>query len=110
MDLDEIVPKRIKVGAGYYDIEIQDVKWRAKNGAYGMTDIEERTITVADLSHDIATFIDTLWHEIKHCAWDLMYLPSKADEEQAISRLSTAEIMILKDNPQLYKLIGTLYD
>lgn len=110
MDLDAIVPKKIKVGAFYYDVEIQDVNWRAKNGAYGMTDIEKREITIADLSHDIGAFIDTLWHEIKHCCWDFMYLPAKPAEEEAVSKLSTAEIMVLKDNPELYKLFGELYE
>ena len=109
IDLDSIVPKRIKIGAYYYDIEIQDVKWRAKNGAYGWTDIEKREIIIADLSADMGVFIDTLWHEIKHCCWDFMYLPAKAEEEDVVSKLSTAETMILADNPQLIELFKVLH-
>lgn len=77
---------------------------------YGKVDWEKQTIYL-DNGQSEDTTKETLWHEIKHIAWFLaglpksLYLGGTVEEEDVVSRLSTIEITLLKDNPKLLNYI-----
>ena len=106
--LSELTPHTIKVGCYTYTVEIQDEKWRDKNGAYGLCDLDSMVITIADVSC-AESYINTLIHEILHAAYHLMGLYDRDNEEKTVNALSTALTMIMKDNSKLVGLLDQLY-
>ena len=102
-DLDELLPKKIKVGYSYYSIEIQDDKWMDENGATGDQHGGKKVINICD-SWEWETILDTLTHEIFHAIWEFMNLPSKAKEEPVVHCLATGWTMVLHDNPDLKRV------
>jgi len=104
-DLDEILPKQIKIGYSYYAIEIQDDKWMEENKAYGDHHGHKKVINVCD-SWEFNEVVDTITHEIFHAIWEFMNLPAKAIEESAVHCLATGWTMVMHDNPELRRLYG----
>lgn len=49
--------------------------------------------------------LEVLWHEIKHAIHAAYTLEDSDDEERTVSVSATAEIMLLRDNPELLKFI-----
>lgn len=102
-DLDELLPKKIKVGYSYYSIEIQDDKWMEENEATGDQNGDSKVINICD-SWDYQTVLDTLRHEIGHALWEFFGLPDPCPEEQAVRAFGTGWQMVIFDNPELKKV------
>ena len=107
-DLEELLPKTVKIGYSHYSIEIQDDKWMDENKAYGDQHGYKKVINICD-SWEIAEVVDTLFHEIDHAIWEYRGLKAKELEETAITSLNTERIRVFLDNPQLYKVLGEIY-
>ena len=109
LDLDEILPKSIKVGYSYYQIEIQDQAWMDANNAYGDQHGHKKVINVCD-SWELPEVQDTLTHEIKHAIHEFFNLPSKCTEEQYVHVQATGWTMVWMDNPELRKFFNYVAD
>ena len=48
---------------------------------------------------------DTILHECLHAIWDLFGLEEKADEETAIHAFAVGIRMLIRDNPELKRMI-----
>lgn len=49
--------------------------------------------------------LEVLWHEIKHAIHAAYTLDDQDDEERIVSVTATAEIIVLRDNPELLKFM-----
>lgn len=124
-DLDEILPKKVKIGYSYHPIEIQDDKWMSENDATGDSNTDTKVINICD-SWDLPTVMDTLSHETDHQLWSFFGINEvlksilrmaiaqgeSADidaiigdiEETVIRTLNTGRVMVFNDNPELKKV------
>lgn len=106
-------PKKVKVLYTTYDVVVTPLnEWNPEPDLplYGQVEWDKQTIFL-DSAQSLDTMRETLWHEIKHIAWQYAGLPKsiyyggRTEEEDIVNRLSVAELTILKENPELLKFL-----
>ena len=104
-------PSSVQVGLFEYTILIGDPTHA--NGLYGKTTHSDLQIVIYPTGKDTVD-LDTLWHEIKHAIWHMINLQDTDDEERIIRAMTTAELKVYQDNPELLELfcdtLFTSYD
>ena len=98
------LPSQVKVGPYLYQVHHRDEEWYDQTESHGQCHNSKQQIDVYVTGNDRVD-LDTLWHEINHALWWMFNLEEKKDDEEKIVRtLSTGQLMVLVDNPQLQKL------
>ena len=90
------LPKEVIIMGHQVQIVERDYNWKIETDSFGQffsSSLEIHVSTGVPMSH----IKDTLLHEINHAIWFLTYLPEKADEEEAVSRLSTGLNSVMTD-------------
>lgn len=102
-----VLPEYIKIGPYCYEVIEADDSWEEMHGNEGISGLclhRDSKIYVS-LTGNKAYDVDTFWHEIKHAIWFVFNLQDSDDEERVVSALSTGELMVLKDNPELFSVL-----
>lgn len=90
------LPKEVYVFGHKVSIIEQDHDWRIHTDSFGQflsSVLEIHVCTGVPVSH----IKDTLLHEVLHAIWFLSYLPDKAEEEEAVTRISTGLFAVMLD-------------
>lgn len=106
-------PKKVKVL--YTDFAVEVVPLNEWNNEpelplWGKVEWEKQTIYL-DEGQSLDMMRETLWHEVKHIAWQYsslpksVYLSGRTDEEDVVARLSVAEITIMRENPEMVRFL-----
>lgn len=100
------LPEHVKVGLYTYEIIEADDEFSKVTGeeVHGLCVPHTNQIYVR-LTGNKVIDADTLWHEIKHALWHLFSLRDNDDEERIVATLSSGELMILRDNPELFEFL-----
>ena len=97
---------KVKIGPYTFDINDRSEEWHRSTGDYGSTLIDNLVINVVTEDRPAMFVLDTLLHEIVHGIWEVWHLGNDDEqEERIVASLSTAILGVLKDNPDLRKLI-----
>ena len=99
------LPKRVKVGAWDYTIEVWASKEADSHGKYGETFNDLKKIRV-DTSYGPRQVATTLLHEILHCVYCRWRIEEKFDEEQTVVRFAEGLAAVWRDNPAVMAWIG----
>lgn len=104
------LPSQLKIGP--YDYEVVQVDEQSRKvmineNLFGSHHPEACKIIIYLTDNDEVN-LNTLWHEIKHAIWFLFGLQDSDDEERIVNTLSSGELMVLKDNPELLELVTTV--
>lgn len=103
----EEFPDELRIGAFDWQVEIVDKGTLAdQKGTDDETDvfgITEKAILRIRLEDDWSEqqTVDTCIHELQHAMWYAMGLDDRVEEETAVTALSHAWVMVLRDNPDL---------
>lgn len=106
-------PKKIKVLYTTYEVVLCPLnEWNPEPDLplWGKVEWGEQTIYL-DEGQSLDMMRETLWHEIKHIAWQYsslpksVYLNGRTEEEDVVTRLSVNELTIMKENPELMKFL-----
>lgn len=109
----KIPPKKVKILYTEYEVIVAPLnEWNVEpdNPLWGKVEWGEQAIYLDD-SQSVDLMRETLWHEVKHIAWQYaglpksVYLNGRTDEEDVVARLSVVEITIMKENPELMKFL-----
>lgn len=101
------LPDQVTIGPYTYKLISRSKDWYDEVEAYGSTWNDTRIINVA-LIGDPACILDTLIHECLHAMWAMMHMESSVKEEEAVSKMSTSFVLLLKQNPFIVKLINDI--
>lgn len=103
MPKDIKLPDKIKIGHLNYSLTIEkDLVGSKGESLMGLHSYSTQIISLSDALASKEMVMDVLLHEILHGLWTLFNLPTK-NEEQVITCLAPAIVMVLKDNPELRK-------
>lgn len=97
------IPKTIKVGPHIYKISVED-DFAENHGALAQAR-HTKTAIIIDPAQSASQMYDSLLHEILHCINNQVeFAPKDRElEEQAVSRLAPMLLMLIEDNPELFK-------
>lgn len=101
------LPEYLKIGPYWYEVIEADESWEEMHGDGGISGLclnRESRIYV-NLTGNRTFDIDTFWHEVKHAIWFVFGLQDSDDEERVVSAMATGELMVLKDNPELFSML-----
>ncbi len=101
------LPKRVKVGAWDYTIEIWEAKQANSERKFGASYGDCKKILI-DTSYGPQQAASTLLHEIFHCVYHRWKIEKGFDEEQTIDRLMEGLAAVWRDNPAVMAWIGQL--
>lgn len=99
------IPQQVLIGPYKYKVIIRDKDWYDDTEAYGNSWVDKKVInvsTVGDASSQLNTFI----HECLHAHWAFFHMEKKVKEEEAVSKMSTAFLTLIRQNPQVLVLIA----
>lgn len=99
-------PSVIKVGPYQYtvsqdEVKLRDYEHQQRNGYSGYSDHSKLEIIVDPTLADDQQ-AETLWHEVKHCVYNVVgWRDGALKEEEVIRRAAPMELAVLRENPAL---------
>ncbi|MFH2076326.1 MAG: hypothetical protein ABIJ57_13435 [Pseudomonadota bacterium] len=99
------LPPKLRIGPFDFDIVVWSNEKGTDVGKFGEFSVVDGTISL-DVTREHKT-LDTLIHEILHAIWWTGNLAEEnVSEEDAVSALSTGLLLMLRDNPEILKIIN----
>jgi hypothetical protein len=107
------LPKTVQVGWKTFKVEVWDPVAAANARRYGECDHIPAIIRI-DVTHGDAQTMECLLHELIHAAIEVGSLshgdlPMQWDEERVVSFMGSWLSTLLRHNPEIAKLVATVY-
>lgn len=102
------VPAQVYIGPYIYKVIKRDESWYNDTEAYGNSWVDKKIINVSCVG-DPANQLDTFLHECLHAMWALFHMEKKVREEEAVSKLSTGTLLLLRQNPEILDLMYEVF-
>lgn len=98
------LPKKVYIGPYIYTVIQRGKDWYNDTEAYGNSHVDEKILNVTVVG-DPANQLDTFLHECLHAMWAFFHMENKVKEEEAVSKMSTAFLTLMRQNPNILDLI-----
>ena len=110
MDIDQLIPSTLTLGATMYTIVLRNNEWCLEHGCHGQVrwpDMEMDIVTEGQAPSEIA---NTLIHECLHLCYREWQIKPKCGEERTVTSLGFALTALYAQNPDLMAGVQSLLE
>jgi len=105
VNVNEILPAAIKVGASQYVVKTEPDIWRTAHGVDGMVDFNNLSLHIVTEGRPLSDIFNTINHELLHVCYREWHIKARCGEERTVTALGFALSAVYAQNPQILEAL-----